>query len=399
MGLRSHARNGEGMIRPRQCRSRCDRVQDRWNCACLPNWRTNRTAISSSKEPSRSRHRCSVTHLEPKCHSVATGYTICWSDDTDYGVEPVTIAVIIPAYNSELYLASAIDSVLCQTLTDWKLIVVVDGGEDATEEIAMSYAGRDRRIRVVNQTHRGANAARIRGLSEIGNETTKIAFLDADDVYEPHALDLLCRTLEQNPSASAAHGLARYIDGHGMPIHESEAERIGRHRWGLRGILPTKIPTSEHTTFTNLAFYNVIHTFGQVLIRMGALEKVGSLDPSWPMVADWELWIRLSRAGYIAFVDSVVLNYRRHENNMSNQWQSLWHESWKLRRSLISSSQLSLRERYIMATAAAYYPVLTYLRLAADSARQRRFADVCTYLKHCAASYYRMARWVTTARG
>jgi glycosyltransferase involved in cell wall biosynthesis len=315
-------------------------------------------------------------------------------------VEPVTIAVVIPAHNSESYLASAIDSVLCQTLADWKLIVVVDGSEDATEEIAMSYAGRDRRVRVVKQTRRGANLARIRGLSEIGNETAKIAFLDADDVYEPHALDLLSKTLERNPRASAAHGLARYIDGHGMPIRESEAERVGRHRWGLRGILPTKIPASEHTTFTNLAFYNVIHTFGQVLIRMEALEKVGGLDPTWPpMVADWYLWIRLSRAGYIAFVDSVVLNYRRHENNMSNNWQLLWRESWKLRRSLIFSSQLSARERYIVATAAAYYPVLTFLRLAADSARQRRFADACTYLKHCAASYYRMARWVAPARG
>jgi GT2 family glycosyltransferase len=208
-------------------------------------------------------------------------------------------------------------------------------------------------------------------LYSLGNETTKIAFLDADDVYEPHALDLLSKTLERNPRASAAHGLARYIDGHGMPIRESEAERVGRHRWGLRGILPTKIPASEHTTFTNLAFYNVIHTFGQVLIRMEALEKVGGFDPTWPMVADWELWIRVSRAGYIAFVGSVVLNYRRHENNMTNNWQLLWRESWKLRRSFIFSSQLSARERYIVATAAAYYPVLSFLRwqlIAPDSA-------------------------------
>src|SRR3954465_16001146 len=55
------------------------------------------------------------------------------------------ISVIMPAYNSEDFIAAAIDSILSQTFTDFELIISDDGSHDGTLEIARSYAARDKR--------------------------------------------------------------------------------------------------------------------------------------------------------------------------------------------------------------------------------------------------------------
>ncbi|MEH2449532.1 MAG: glycosyltransferase family 2 protein [Nostoc sp.] len=104
------------------------------------------------------------------------------------------VSVIIPSYNTEAYIAKAIESALEQTLTDIEIIVVDDGSSDKTVEVLKSFT--DQRLKViVNQQNLGVSAARNRALRAAQGEW--IAVLDSDDWYAPERLEKLMLLAEE----------------------------------------------------------------------------------------------------------------------------------------------------------------------------------------------------------
>lgn len=106
------------------------------------------------------------------------------------------ISVIIPAYNSENYLRECLDSVAGQEYGDFEVIVVDDGSEDGTTAVVEEYASRDRRFRLVRNSHNGVSASRNLGLSLAGGEW--IMFLDSDDCLYSLALGRLLKAASEN---------------------------------------------------------------------------------------------------------------------------------------------------------------------------------------------------------
>ena len=76
-----------------------------------------------------------------------------------------SLSVIIPVYNSAVYLRQCLDSVLAQTLSDIEVICVDDGSTDESREIIKEYSLSDPRICLVEQNNLGAGAARNNGIS------------------------------------------------------------------------------------------------------------------------------------------------------------------------------------------------------------------------------------------
>ena len=97
---------------------------------------------------------------------------------------PPTISVVIPCYNAESFLEETIRSVAKQTLAPEEILVVDDGSTDRSREIAVAA---DSLVRVISQDHQGVSVARNRGFEEAQGEW--IAFLDADDLWEPTKLE------------------------------------------------------------------------------------------------------------------------------------------------------------------------------------------------------------------
>jgi len=101
-----------------------------------------------------------------------------------------TVSVIIPSYNSAEVLPAAIESVLAQTLPPDEIIVVDDGsapdadGLDRTAEACATYF---KHVRLIRQANGGASAARNTGIARARGDW--LAFLDADDVWEPEKLE------------------------------------------------------------------------------------------------------------------------------------------------------------------------------------------------------------------
>lgn len=99
------------------------------------------------------------------------------------------ISVIIPAYNSEMFIGKCIDSVLAQTYSNWELIAIDDGSRDNTFGILKKYAEADSRIRVIHQENQGPGIARNTGIAEANGNY--VVFIDSDDYIEKDYFELL----------------------------------------------------------------------------------------------------------------------------------------------------------------------------------------------------------------
>ena len=104
----------------------------------------------------------------------------------NYDHQPI-ISVIIPVYNSELYLREALSSIIQQSFTDYEVLCVDDASTDRSLDILKEFAGKDHRFQVLVNTERsGAARSRNKGLSKAKGEY--IIFLDSDDVFYENLL-------------------------------------------------------------------------------------------------------------------------------------------------------------------------------------------------------------------
>lgn len=100
------------------------------------------------------------------------------------------IGVIVPVYKVERYIAECIESILAQTYTNFRLILVDDGTPDNAGKICDKYEKKDSRITVIHQENAGVTRARARGVEE-ANDCEFITFVDGDDSLAPNSLEYL----------------------------------------------------------------------------------------------------------------------------------------------------------------------------------------------------------------
>lgn len=109
------------------------------------------------------------------------------------------ISVIVPVYKVEEFLSRCVDSILCQSYTDFELILVDDGSPDNCGPLCEAYARRDSRVHVLHQENGGLSAARNSGIDwAFANSNSRwLAFVDSDDWVHPDFLKVLYETAEQ----------------------------------------------------------------------------------------------------------------------------------------------------------------------------------------------------------
>lgn len=105
------------------------------------------------------------------------------------------ISVIVPVYNVEIYLSTCVNSVICQTYTNWELILVDDGSYDSSPFICDDYASRDNRIKVIHKNNGGQAEARNVALDIVAGEY--LMFLDADDFLHSDTLQDISHIAEK----------------------------------------------------------------------------------------------------------------------------------------------------------------------------------------------------------
>ena len=135
------------------------------------------------------------------------------------------ISVIIPVYNKEKYIETALRSVLSQSLRDIEVIVVDDGSTDKSASIAAHAAESDSRVQLIRIPNGGVSNARNIGLSYASGEW--IQFLDADDRLEGDYLAQALGALKENPADILFSGF-RMVDEQGNTIREIAVPAAGK---------------------------------------------------------------------------------------------------------------------------------------------------------------------------
>jgi glycosyltransferase involved in cell wall biosynthesis len=207
------------------------------------------------------------------------------------------VSVIVPTRNRSRMLAATLGSVLRQRDVDLEVIVVDEASTDETPVTLSALAHADPRLRIVrHDTPRGVSTARNRGAAEAHGDW--VAFVDDDDLWAP---DKLVRQL----TAAVAAGCHWAYTG-SVSITESLC------------ILHGEPPLPPDAVVQALPRYNAIPGGGSnVVVRRTTLQRVGPFDARLRNTEDWELWIRLAKAGPPAWVCHPLMAYRVHGANAS----------------------------------------------------------------------------------
>ena len=258
-----------------------------------------------------------------------------------------TVSVIIPAYNQGHYLGEAVQSVLNQSYQDFELIIIDDGSTDNTRQVAKSFS--DARIRYIYQENSGLSAARNTGIRHATGSL--ITFLDSDDLFLAEKLTLLVAALENKPDDVAEATSIGFVAAQAILI-DANSHRLDK----ILG------PPDDNL---QLLFGNPLHV-GSVLVRRCWLDKVGPFDESLRACEDWDMWLRLAKAGCrMGWVARPVSLYRIHGQQMTRQAK-------RMRKAMLTvldktfnypdlpESWLAMRDRayaaaYMKAAARAYY--------------------------------------------
>lgn len=207
----------------------------------------------------------------------------------------IQISIIIPAYNTQAYLAQALDSVLAQSFTDFEVLVVDDASTDGTFRLAASYAKRDSRIRCFqNPANCGVSDARNFGISQARYDW--IAFLDSDDLWAADKLQRQVALLQARPDAGLCYTGVCYSFG-----------------WAPEGVA---VHVPETVVLGQLLKSNVIPC-SSVLVRRELVLAVPFQHDA-DAHEDYLLWLRLLQNGVAACgIDEPLLIYRMRPGSRS----------------------------------------------------------------------------------
>ncbi len=210
------------------------------------------------------------------------------------------VSVIVPARNEEKFLADAVGSVLRQTWKDLEIIVVNDGSEDRTAELADGFARKDARVRVIHRkVGGGLSSARNAGIAAAAGEL--ICFLDADDVLLPEKLERQVAFLDQFPCCDLVFSDWYVGDSTLTPLY----------LWRCQ---PPNLPMHE------VLVYGTWFAPMTPLMRARLVERTGPFDESLRGAEDWDYWIRASGCGTLSYLPGPVAVYRLHARQMHRDW-------------------------------------------------------------------------------
>jgi glycosyltransferase involved in cell wall biosynthesis len=207
-------------------------------------------------------------------------------------------AIVITTYNHAHFLSDAIQSCLLQTTTVDEIIVIDDGSTDNPASIVARYD----KVRLIRQENRGLAAARNTGIA--ATDAIFLTFLDADDRLLPEAIEVGIRHLEAQPSVTMVYGAHRMIDMDGRPVSAK-----------------IHIPVFGDAYLQLLRRGNFIGMHATVVYRRERLSALGGFDERFRSCEDYELFMRIAKAGPIISHKRLVAEYRKHGLNMSNNRQ------------------------------------------------------------------------------
>lgn len=276
------------------------------------------------------------------------------SDGAEFPISGVrgTVAVVIPVYNGEAFIRRALDSVLRQTYRPAQIVVVDDGSRDRTREIVASEYGEA--VTLVQQQNGGPAKARNAGVR--ASSADFVAFLDADDWWEPGKLEQQLLALEHAGDAVLNYTGLSLVD-----------ELTGERRY--------QAPPMPEALWPLLRWCNPGIPPSCMMVRRDALEKVGGFNERQVGCEDWCLWFELRAVGPFCVCPDALTDYRMSAGGLSGNATHMFDDFMKmlddvLLRGLVGMKRAIWRRRIV--SYQAFRGAMT-ARAAGNGAEEMRF--------------------------
>ena len=222
----------------------------------------------------------------------------------------IKVSVIVPIYNAFDYLRPALDSVIYQTLREIEIICIDDGSTDRSLEILKEYQKNDDRVRIVTEANAGPGLARNNGLGRARGEY--VAFLDADDFYEPDFLETLYEKATEENLDIAISGYDIYNSHRAIFSKADEGDHLEIFDNGAvssKNQYPDEILSSTTGSAWNKMFR-----------RSFVLDKEIRFLPDVKMYEDVYFTVTaLSLAERVARVPEILVHHRIHSEQARNK--------------------------------------------------------------------------------
>lgn len=213
-------------------------------------------------------------------------------------MNPPLVSVIMPVFNSEPFLAEAIQSVLDQSFGDFELIIINDGSADNSEFTILSFPD-PRIVYIKNKENLGLIYSLNRGIDL--SRGKYLARMDGDDICNPDRLIKQVDYLNQHKSIAVVASTVSLINESGNET----------------GIWPLDRKTvSPKSIRRTLPFANCL-AHPAVMMRSELIKKL-KYKKGQTNIEDYDLWLRIQNRGYrIAKIDEPLLRYREHSNSVT----------------------------------------------------------------------------------
>jgi glycosyltransferase involved in cell wall biosynthesis len=221
-------------------------------------------------------------------------------------------------YNTEAYVAEAVDSVLAQTFRQFELIIIDDGSTDRSLSILKQLAARDTRLRLVSRPNTGIVAAANEGIGLARGRY--LARMDSDDVCLPRRLELQVSYLDAHPDCVLLGSRVTVVDPYGSPVFDS-GQKLAHDE-------------IEAELLSSGGGWAIVQP--SAMMRTEAVRKVGAYRGRHNVSEDQDLFLRLAEVGKVANLPEPLLLYRRH-------YKSVMHTQWRQRQEV---KERIVREAY-----------------------------------------------------
>lgn len=226
------------------------------------------------------------------------------------------VSIITPVYNAVQFLDETLTSVLAQSYSNWELILVDDASTDQSFTQIQCWAKKEPRIKVLQQLENlGVAAARNAALQTAAGKY--IAFLDSDDCWDQHKLEIQVNFMESQKVA-LSHTAYRKIDSRGK-------------------VITAKIKVDQHVNYVQLLKHNQIG----FLTAMYNQEQIGKVFFKPIGHEDFAFWLHILKSGQMSYgIDSVLASYRVHPNSISHHKLKAASFTWTIYRQVEKLSHL-----------------------------------------------------------
>lgn len=219
------------------------------------------------------------------------------------------ISILIPCYDAADTLPATFEMLSAQCFSQWEAICINDGSTDGTQAILNHAASRDPRIRVFSQPNAGPAIARNLAARMAQGEI--LAFLDADDLWQPDRLTRLIQHFDGSQAPDAVFGKTAFFT--------TDPTRPGSH---------STVPIRPLTVETLLG-ENPVCTMSNIAVTTSAFAKTGGFDSRMAHAEDLDWLIRLVATGAVVSGDAgIVTCYRASTGGLSANLEAM-HHGWR----------------------------------------------------------------------